>query len=30
MFDSRVEPLVKQMEKLHTVLAHDMVKRWLI
>jgi hypothetical protein len=24
-FDNRVEPLVKQMEKLHTVLAHDMV-----
>ena len=26
VFDSRVNPLVKQMEKLHTVLAHDMVK----
>ena len=25
-FDNRVEPLVKQMEKLHTVLAHDMVQ----
>jgi hypothetical protein len=25
VFDNRVEPLVKQMEKLHTVLAHDMV-----
>jgi hypothetical protein len=25
-FDSRVQPLVKQMEKLHTVLATDMVK----
>jgi hypothetical protein len=24
-FDNRVEPLVKQMEKLQTVLAHDMV-----
>ena len=24
-FDNRVDPLVKQMEKLHTVLAHDMV-----
>ena len=23
-FDSRVDPLVKQLEKLHTVLAHDM------
>jgi hypothetical protein len=26
VFDNRVDPLVKQMEKLHTVLAHDMVK----
>ena len=26
VFDSRVNPLVKQMEKLHTVLAHDMVQ----
>jgi hypothetical protein len=26
VFDNRVEPLVKQMEKLHTVLASDMVK----
>jgi len=26
VFDSRVEPLVKQMEKLHTVLANDMVR----
>jgi len=25
-FDGRVEPLLKQMEKLHTVLAHDMVQ----
>jgi hypothetical protein len=25
VFDNRVGPLVKQMEKLHTVLAHDMV-----
>jgi hypothetical protein len=25
-FDHRVEPLVKQTEKLHTVLANDMVK----
>ena len=25
-FDNRVEPLLKQMEKLHTVLAHDMVR----
>jgi len=25
-FDGRVQPLVKQMEKLQTVLAHDMVK----
>ena len=25
-FDNRVEPLVKQMEKLQTVLAHDMVQ----
>ena len=25
-FDNRVEPLLKQMEKLHTVLAHDMVQ----
>ena len=25
-FDSRVEPLVKQMEKLHTVLSNDMVQ----
>src|ERR1051325_9781522 len=24
-FDSRVEPLVKQLEKLHTVLANDML-----
>ena len=24
-FDGRVQPLVKQMEKLHTVLSHDMV-----
>ena len=23
-FDSRVDPLVKQMEKLHTLLAHDL------
>ena len=29
VFDNRVDPLVKQMEKLHTVLAHDMVKAWL-
>jgi predicted ATPase len=26
VFDNRVDPLVKQMEKLHTVLANDMVK----
>lgn len=26
VFESRTAPLVKQMEKLHTVLAHDMVK----
>ena len=26
VFDNRVDPLVKQMEKLHTVLAHDMVR----
>ena len=25
-FESRVEPLVKQLQKLHTLLAHDMVK----
>ncbi len=25
-FDSRVDPLVKQLEKLHTFLAHDMVR----
>src|SRR5207302_4703870 len=25
-FDSRVEPLVRQLEKLHTFLAHDMVQ----
>lgn len=25
-FDGRAQPLVKQMEKLHTLLAHDMVK----
>jgi hypothetical protein len=25
-FDNRVEPLLKQMEKLQTVLAHDMVQ----
>ena len=25
VFDNRVDPLVKQMEKLHTVLANDMV-----
>jgi len=25
-FDNRVGPLLKQMEKLHTVLAHDMVR----
>ena len=25
-FDSRVEPLVKQLEKLHTVLANDMLR----
>lgn len=25
-FDSRVEPLVKQLEKLHTFLAHDLGK----
>jgi hypothetical protein len=24
-FDSRVQPLAKQMEKLHTVLSHDML-----
>jgi len=24
-FDNRVEPLAKQLEKVHTVLAHDMV-----
>ena len=24
VFDNRVDPLVKQMDKLHTVLAHDM------
>ena len=24
-FDGRVQPLVKQMEKLHTVLSHDMI-----
>jgi len=24
-FDTRVQPLVKQMEKLHTVLSHDIV-----
>jgi ABC-type taurine transport system substrate-binding protein len=26
VYDNRVDPLVKQMEKLHTVLAHDMVQ----
>ena len=26
VFDNQVDPLVKQMEKLHTVLAHDMVQ----
>jgi len=26
VFDNRVSPLVKQMEKLHTVLANDMVQ----
>ena len=26
VYDNRVGPLVKQMEKLHTVLAHDMVQ----
>jgi hypothetical protein len=26
VFDNRVDPLVKQMEKLHSVLANDMVK----
>jgi len=26
VFDNRVDPLVKQMEKLHSVLAHDMVQ----
>src|ERR1019366_6868326 len=25
-FDSQVQPMVKQMEKLHTLLANDMVK----
>jgi hypothetical protein len=25
-FDSRVEPLSKQLDKLHTMLAHDMLK----
>jgi uncharacterized pyridoxal phosphate-containing UPF0001 family protein len=25
-FDSRVQPLVKQMEKLHTILTNDLVK----
>ena len=25
-FDGRVQPLVKQMEKLHTVLSNDMIK----
>jgi hypothetical protein len=25
-FDARVQPLAKQMEKLHTVLSHDMVQ----
>ena len=25
-FDGRVQPLLKQIEKLHTVLSHDMVK----
>jgi hypothetical protein len=26
VFDNRADPLVKQMEKLHAVLAHDMVQ----
>jgi hypothetical protein len=26
VYENRVNPLVKQMEKLHTVLAHDMVQ----
>ncbi len=26
VFDNRADPLVKQMEKLHTVLTHDMVQ----
>jgi hypothetical protein len=26
VYDNRVDPLVKQMEKLHTVLAHDMAQ----
>ena len=26
MFGNRVDPLVKQMEKLHTVLSNDMVR----
>ena len=25
-FDNRIQPLLKQIEKLHTVLSHDMVK----
>jgi chromosome segregation ATPase len=25
-FDARVQPLAKQMEKLHTVLSHDMIQ----
>ena len=25
-FDTRVEPLLKQLEKLHTLLSHDLVK----
>jgi len=25
-FDSRVQPLAKQLEKLHTVLSHDMIQ----
>jgi ribosomal protein S20 len=25
-FESRVQPLVKQMEKLHTLLAHDLIQ----
>jgi hypothetical protein len=25
-FDNRIDPLVKQMEKLHTLLAHDLVQ----